>query len=242
MGHFNHKEDFRLHVSMGKARAARYIHKFGAVPAMGQNQSGSVWDVNDTPYPWSAFDTPGVIQTEIVDAADNGSVVEVEGLDENFDVIKEQFVLSDSSVTVGTVTFARVYRAYIVSGPANTGAIDITKGGTVIARITETKAQTLMAILTIPAGHSGYLYKGIATAESGADATCNMRARYTGLGQTAFRTGHTFEVNGSGGEYQYEPSFPFRFPEKTDIDVEIITRTNNGRYTAAYDILIIDES
>ena len=236
-GPFKEKEQFALNVSRGKVRGARYIHKFGAVPAMSQNTEGTIWDINDTLYPWSAFDTPAVATVLTVDAADDGKTIEVEGLDENFDVVKEELVVSSSGTVTGTQVFARLYRAYVKVGTTNEENIDIQVNTTTIARITAGVGQTLMTVLTIPAGHTGYMYKGICTAESGADGSGFMLARYAGT--TAFRTGHTFEVNGSGGEYQYETSFPFPFPEMTDVDVRIKTRTNNGRYTAAYDILII---
>jgi hypothetical protein len=37
------------------------IHKFGAVPAMSQNTNGTIWDENDTVYPWSTIDSNGVL-------------------------------------------------------------------------------------------------------------------------------------------------------------------------------------
>ena len=35
---------------------------------------------------------------------------------------------------------------------------------------------------------------------------------------------------------------PIPLPEKSDIDVRIVTRSNNGRYTAAFDILLVDNA
>ena len=65
-----------------------------------------------------------------------------------------------------------------------------------------------------------------------------MYVRYNTVG-TTFRVGHTFEVSGDGGPYDYKFSFPQEFAEKTDIDVRLTTRSNNGRFTAAFDILLI---
>ena len=118
------------------------------------------------------------------------------------------------------------------------GDINFTKGGTDVLRITAGKAQTLMAIYTVPAGKTGYLYKGVCSAQIGADATGNMFIRY--FGQQAFRIGHSFEVSGSS-KYDYEFSFPIKIPEKSDIDVRVTVRTNKGRYTAAFDLLLLNE-
>jgi hypothetical protein len=39
--------------------------------------------------------------------------------------------------------------------------------------------------------------------------------------------------------YNYKFAFPQEIPEKSDIDVRLDTRSNNGRFTAAFDILLI---
>lgn len=239
-GTFHWDDNFRLNVSMGKVRGASTVHKFGAVPSLSQNTTGTVWDKNDTVYPWSAFDTAGVITAAIANASDAGKVVTVLGLDNNFNEVSDTFTLSSTATVAGTVSFRRVFRAYISTGENNVGDITFTKNGNDVLKITATKGQTLMAIYTIPAGKTGYLYRGVTTAQASADGSGHMFVRY--FGQTAFRIGHSFEVSGGGGQYDYDFSFPIRIPEKSDIDVRITTRTNNGRYTAAFDLLLLNEN
>jgi len=231
-------EEFNLNVSRGKTRGASQIHKFGATPSQSINTTASVWDKGDTLYPWSAFDTAGVLVAAQVGAGDNGKVVMIEGLDENFELISEEFILSSAGIVTGTKTFKRVYRGYVSSGAGNNvGELNFSRGGTQVLRILAGAGQTLMSVYTVPAGYTGYLYQGVATAQSGADATGYMYVRYNSVA-TIFRVGHTFEVAG-GGEYTYKFSFPQEMPEKTDIDVRLTTRSNNGRFTAAFDILLI---
>jgi len=233
-------EEFNLNVSRGKTRGASQIHKFGATPSQSINTTASIWDKGDTLYPWSAFDTPGVLVGAQVGADDNGKVVTIEGLDENFEAISEDFTLSSSGTVTGTKSFKRVYRGYVSSGAGtNVGQLNFSRGGTQVLRILAGAGQTLMAVYTVPAGYTGYLYQGVATAQSGADATGYMYVRYNSVA-TIFRVGHTFEVAG-GGEYTYKFAFPQEMPEKTDIDVRLVTRSNNGRFTAAFDILLIKE-
>ncbi len=238
-GIFNWDDNFRLNVSMGKVRGASTVHKFGAVPALSQSTTGTVWDKNDTVYPWSAFDTAGIITAGIANASDNGKVVTVLGLDNDFNEVSDTFTLSSTATVAGTVSFRRVFRAYISTGTNNVGDVNFTKNGSDVLRITAGKGQTLMAIYTIPAGKTAYLYRGVATAQSSADGSGNMYVRF--WGQSAFRIAHTFEVSGSGGQYDYDFSFPIRIPEKSDIDVRITTRSNNGRYTSAFDLLLLTE-
>jgi hypothetical protein len=229
---------FNQMVAEGNITDHTFIHKFGAVPSLSNGTTGSVWDINDTVYPWSAFDTAGVVNLDRANTSDANKVITVIGLDADYNETQESITLTNASNNTGTVVFKRVFRAFVADGVTNVGNIDIQRDSTTVARITATKGQTLMAVYTIPAGYTGYLYKGTASAQSGADATGNMFVRF--FGQQSFRTQHTFEVGGTGGQYTYEFTFPPPIPEKSDIDVQVVGRTNNGRYTAAFDLLLIE--
>jgi hypothetical protein len=229
-------EDDYLSIARGHVKDASHIHKFGAVPAMSQNQTGSVWDVNDTGYPWDAFDTAGVLAIPAVNASDDGMVISVFGLDDNFDLINEDFTVSSSGTTTGTETFKRVYRAFVTNGDTNVGNINIQRGGVTVARISAGLSQTLMAIYTVPNGYTGYLLKGQMSCQASADATGNMFVRYAG--QTTFRVGHSFEVSGNGGAYEYDFRVPIQIPSKSDIDVRARVRSNNARISAAFDVVL----
>jgi hypothetical protein len=231
-------EQFDLNIARGKVRGASQIHKFGATPSQSTNTTATIWDKENTLYPWSAFDTPGVLVGAQVGADDNGKVITIVGLDSNWDLIEEDFILSSAGTVTGTKTFKRVFRGYVKTGATNVGQINFSRGGTEVLRITAGLGQTLMAIYTVPNGYTGYLYQGVCSAQSLADATGFMMIRYNTIGQ-AFRVGHTFEVSGSGGEYVYKFTFPQELPQHSDIDVRLTTRSNNGRYTAAFDMLLI---
>jgi len=232
-------EQFDLNVARGKVRGASQIHKFGATPSQSTNTTATLWDKEDTLYPWSAFDTAGVIVAEQVGASDNGKVVTIQGLDENYELTSETFTLSSAGTVTGTQTFKRVYRGFISSGSDNVGQLNFTRGGTQVLRILAGAGQTLMSVYTVPAGYTGYLYHGNSSAQGAAHGTGYMYLRYNSV-TTAFRVGHTFEVNGNGGTYDYKFSFPQELPEKTDIDVRIVTdNSNNGRFTASFDLLLI---
>jgi hypothetical protein len=231
-------EQFDLNVARGKVRGASTVHKFGATPSQSINTTATIWDKGDTLYPWSAFDTPGVLVAAQVGAGDNGKVVTIFGLDTNWDPIEEDFVLSSTGTVTGTKTFRRVYRGYVKTGAANVGQLNFSRGGTQVLRITAGLGQTLMSVYTVPNGYTGYLYQGVCSAQAGADATGFMMVRYNTVGQ-AFRVGHTFEVSGDGSTYFYKFAFPIEIPQHSDIDVRLTTRSNNGRFTAAFDMLLI---
>jgi hypothetical protein len=227
-----------IQIARGLVRGASGLHKFGAVPAMSQNETGTIWDINDTVYPWSSFSTASVLTAQAVNASDNNKILTLEGLDSDYNFITDTITLSSSGTVATTKTFLRVFRGYISTGANNVGVIDVRIESTTVLYINVGLAQTLMCIYTVPAGKTLYLTKGTCTAQSGADGNGNFFIRF--FGQSAFRIQHTFEVTGSGGQYLYDFTTPFTVPEKSDIDIRIITRTNNGRYTASFDGILFD--
>ena len=198
-------DDISLLVSRGLVTKTSFIHKFGAVPAMSVNTTGTIWDKNDTVYPWSAWDTAGVLNVDAASASDIGKTITIEGLDENYDIQTESILISVQSNNTGIKSFKRIFSAYCSDGTSNVGNITIQKNSTDVAIILAGKSQSLMSIYTIPDHHTGYLYKGTCSAQAGADATGDMFVRY--FGQNSFRVGHSFEVSGTGGQYTYDFSF-----------------------------------
>ena len=234
---------FYLEVAQGLISGYSFNHKFGAVPSMSNGATGSIWDINDTIYPWDALNsvTGSIVNIERNNTADTGLVVTVQGLDENYEEVSEDITITGADQT-GSQLFTRVNRAFVVdAGGVNTGNIDIeagAAGGTTVARITAGYGQTLMAVYTVPAGKTGYILHGTATGSSDTDASGSMRIRY--FGTDTFRIGHAFELQLRGGQYDYTFQVPIPIPEKTDIDVRAIMRSNNKRITAAFDILLVD--
>ena len=230
-----HEQNYQI--ARGLIRGASSIHKFGAVPQLSINTTGTCWDKNDTLYPWSALTSASVLTAQAVNASDDGKILTVEGLDSNYEPQTDTITLSSSGTASTTKQFLRVYRGYISTGANNVGVIDVRVGATTVLYINIGLAQTLMLIYTVPADKELLLLKGACTSQAGADASGFFYVRF--FGQTAFRIQHTFEVSGSDG-YDYKFEVPFRVPEKTDIDFRLTTRSNNGRYTAAFDGVLVD--
>jgi len=240
MAHNFPVDNLFLNIARGLVRGTSFIHKFGAVPILSTNTTGTVWDVTDTIYPWTAWNTAGIITVDRANAGDAGKQITVVGLDSDYNNLTETITLTNATGNASTNSFARIFRAFFSDGVNNVGAISVKKGGTTVAAITAGKGQTLMAVYTIPAGTTGYLMKGTCSAQAGADATGEMYVRY--FGQEAFRIGHEFEVSGSGGQYLYDFTVPIPIPAKSDIDVRVTARSNNGRFTAAFDLILIRDN
>ena len=204
-----------LAIAKGEVNGYSSEHKFGAVPAMSQNQTGTIWDVNDTNYPWSSWSTAGTVDIPAVNAADNGKKITLVGLDADYNAQSEEITLSSSGSVTSTNSYIRLYRAFISEGISNVGVINVQKSSVTVLRINAGKGQTLMAIYTVPKNHTAFLTKGVMTVQASADATGDMFVRY--FQQETFRVGHSFEVSGAGGPYMYDFTIPLKIPEKTDI-------------------------
>lgn len=229
-------EPFELQVARGQVAYHSGEHKFGATPTMSINTTGSVWDIDDTLYPWSALTSASTLTVDRASASDAGKTITIIGLDANYNQISENVTLTNATGNPTTQSFIRVYRAYMYNGSeTNVDDIDIKISTTIIARISAEKGQTLMSVYTVPAGYTAYLTQGVMSLKSGADATGEFFVRYGG--ESAFRIAHTFEV--ASAEYFYAFHVPFRVPEKSDIDVRASVRSNNARVTAAYDFYLI---
>jgi hypothetical protein len=224
------------------------IHKFGAVPAMSQDTNGTIWDENDTIYPWSTIGAGSTLDVKVVQPNNDntstdldGDTVEIQGLDANFNVITETVTISGATATT-TNTFYRVYRAIYAdtADVANSKRILIQVSTTTVAKILEGVGQTLMSVYTVPAGFTGYLMRLDVTAQG--TATGSFKLFVKEFPKPNFVVKHVAEVNGVGGAYQLEYPIPQSFPEKSDIDARMHTLSNNGRYTCTFDILLVDNT
>ena len=233
---------FDMLIASGYNAEHTFNHKFGATPSMGVGKTGSVWDVNDTVYPWDALDPATNIHiTNVI--GDAGLQVTVQGLDADYNALEETITLTGTD-TAGLENFYRVNRAFLLNG-TNEDDIDIrasSASGTVVARISEGMAQTLMVVFTVPAHCTAYLHQITTTCGKGGDATGLLYIRYYSEDSVdaPLRIAHTFEVEGDGGQYLYDFAFPLTIPERSDIDLRATMRTNNVRITSTMDLLLVE--
>lgn len=227
-----------LNLAVGVLSGYTYEHVNGAVPAMAQNATGTLWDVNSTIYPWATMNLGGVL-TVACSNGEIGHAVIIDGLDDNYDHQQEVLMLTATSVTT-VKTWKRIHSAIYSNGiTANANAITFNRNGTVVAKILANRGKTHMAITSIPRGHTGFVTKGTASCAASSDATVDMYVKFDG--QTSYFSGHSFEISG-GGQYTYDFTVPLMLPEYSDIDVRATVRSNNSRITAAFDIILVENS
>lgn len=227
-------EPFELQVARGQISGHTFLHRMGGVPAMSQNQTGTVWDVDDTLYPWSAWDTAGTVTVSRADAGDAGKNVIIIGLDADYNPVSTTITLTAASGNTSATVFKRIDSIRMNGTAANVGQINVLKGATTVGRIIAGVGQSLKGTYTVPAGYTAYLTQGVMSVQNGADASGFFYYRLFG---DRFVIGHTFEV--ASADYIYGFSCPLALPEKTDIDVRATVRSNNARVTAGYDMILI---
>lgn len=227
-------EPFELQVARGQIPGHRFVHRMARVPSMSINDTGTLWDVNDTVYPWSAWDTAGTISVTRASESDADKNVIITGLDTDYNEITETITLTAASGNTSVNSFKRIESVRMNGTSANVGVITVLKGATTVALMVAGVGQSLMGIYTVPAGYTAYLHQGVMTIQNGGDATGTFYYRVPG---DRFMVGHTFEVASS--EYHYAFTCPFALPEKSDLDVRAFVRSNNSTVTAAYDLTLI---
>ena len=244
-------EPFELQVSRGQINAHYRVHKFGFNPLI-NNTEETVWSEGGLYYhPYNATQMK-VISTSDDDTANEGDgarTIEVQGLDANYNAITEEVIIDGTSAVTTTQSFLRVNRAFVKTAGDNeiaTGIIRIGSGSIannapsqVYARIDPEDCQTLMAIWTVPAGYTAYLYQKDITCLTEANnkfGTVRLVSRQPG---GVFRTHDKIAVQNDHAEITY--STPIPFTEKTDIEVRAIGSSGNSELhvSAALDIVYI---
>ena len=158
----------------------------------------------------------------------------------------------DGQTAVNTTNeFLRINRMIVRSaGSGGTNAGVIYAGtGTVTSGVPANKyatvavadVQTLMALWTVPAGYTAYLYQSHVTAActtSNKLLTATIVARPFG---EVFQVKDKFGIQIDGGDIRQVYNFPLKFLEKTDIEVRAISDagTANAQVSAGLDFIYI---
>jgi len=230
-------EPFELQVSRGQVAWHKTLFKYGYNPLI-ISVNETVWDGGGIyAYPASAL---AMTVTSAGGATDEDVQVMVIGLDADWNEAQQEVTFNGSGTATTTQTFRRVFRAYVSGSQAPTGNITIANGGTTYAQITLGENQTLMAVYTVPAGHTFYLTNGTATHGTGSSGGVYMTVRFMvrAFGGV-FRTATKVDISES--EVIFPFTFPLVLPEKTDLEVRAICNKNqNNAVSATFEGVLVD--
>lgn len=209
-------EQFNLNVARGKVRGASVLNIFGFNASTTTNMR-ALWELaNTTDY---VFPTSAVNMTVTSDAADDGEVVRIIGLDANYEEIAENVTLNNATPPTTTLAFFRINNVVMTSA-TNSANVTIENGGVTYARIDAGRSTNQASIYTVPAGCEFYLYR--------IDAFMNdASAAKPGLfrNQVTFSDGRTLRVADTPylNQMNIKRDFPFKYSEKTDIQLQVRT-------------------
>jgi hypothetical protein len=223
---------FYQKVAQGEIPGYSFVEKFGANPEI--DTATTPEDVHDEGGTYT-FSTTAIIDSlSSDDIGDTDISITVEGLDTNWDEVIQTISTDavDGRTRVAlTTNLIRVIRAYNDNGVELLGNIyiyentaltlgkptDVTK---IRAKIRIAHGQTLMAIYSVPAGHTAYFvkgYVGLTAARAGTSSGMVWKLR---LFEKVFRTQSELGLSSSGSSlWQYEYPFPLPVPEKSDVKI-----------------------
>jgi hypothetical protein len=228
---------YYLQVSRGEIQGHKRVFKFGYNGEI-QNLEETIWDVGGLyAYPSSAV---AMTATSSSGATDSGIEVTIQGVDTNYAELSETVTLNASGTATTSGSFLRVYRGFVSGSTASAGNITIANGGTTYAYVSAADQQTLMALWTVPAGYTAYLFQIDATAftvQNNKVATIRMLTREV---NGVFRTQNKFDL--FEGSYHQDITCPQPIPEKTDIEFRAVADSSNAdlRVAATFDIIYIE--
>jgi hypothetical protein len=226
-----------LQVSRGLIAGHKRVFKFGYNGDIDDSEE-TVWDVGGLyVYPSSAVT---MTATSSSGATDEDVEVTIQGVDASYNELSETVTLDASGTATTSGSFLRVYRGFVASGTASAGNITIANGGTTYAYLSSADQQTLMALWTVPAGYTAYLFQIDTTAftvQNNKVATIRMLTREL---NGVFRTQQKFDL--FEGSYHQDITCPQPIPEKTDIEFRAIADSSNAdlRVSTTFDIIYIE--
>jgi len=220
-------------IAGGQIEGYNYVHKFGANTDLANGSYEAIWDGNSV-YPWATLDTAATTLTTNADVLNNGAEVTIQGLNENWELTTEVLTLDGTAQTTQN-SYKRVFRAFCSGSQALGADFTLSKGAVVVLKIQIAHQQTLMAVYTVPAGKSGYLFNMNVSTLKNEEITVRVSFRQEGK---VFRTQHIAQV--AGVNYDHTFTVPLYMPEKTDVQLEATAGSSGVDAFAHFDMIIVD--
>lgn len=240
----------KLDFARGLHTNIKTVHKFGSCTST--TGGGDVW-IPYTTYPWMT--TAQTVRVQAGgDANDTAAgtgarTVEVEGLDENWNLVYEVLTMAGASASAYTTnTFIRINRCYIMTTGtytgANTGAITFeNSSAVVVAYIAAGEGQTQMGLFSVPAGKTAYMSTMNVQVDSTKSSVVTLYQRLNGdtisapFGPKRIVT----RFPGITGTETLNFQSLVSFPAKTDIWAYSINGTGSGVVTVSGDVYLVDD-
>lgn len=210
--------------------------KFGRTLVLGSADTNEdVWEGGGE---YSGFNaTSGeTISLVSTSTSDVGVIVELQGLDGDYNYQTEQVTLNGTTAVTSTLSFIRCGRGFVAGSQACVGTITFNQSVTtanVFGVILPDFQQTNTACFTVPNGYSCLITQiDMSMARTGGTAGSALAALYRRNNGGVFRAFRAVTLTTS---YPYAPLIQggILFAEKTDIKAKILDISDNGSYFKA---------
>lgn len=242
--------DTMLEIAKGNITGHSVVNKFGQNALCGSTHE-EIWDGN-VAYVWPTTASITHIRTATDTPAMDGMVVEIQGLDTNYDLVIQTKAIDAATSTATEVALdtplRRVFRMRALSSLVTTDPIWVGATGmsatTASAIIQTGNNQTLMAIYTVPAGKTAYMTNYYATANPTVAAGSLFEVRLwarDNVNGYAPQLKHTQGLDKdatSGFRHAFSPYY--KFTEKTDIFLTGQAGTSTVSISAGFDLIVVD--
>lgn len=154
--------NFFFDVQKGKIPYHSAVLKFGSNPNISTTEQ-DIWTPGGSLTYLTSAATATIVSDDVNDDdGDTGArTIKIEGLDGSYAVTTEDITMNGTTGVTTTNSYLRIYRMQVLtagSSEVNEGTITATST-TVQADIPAEQGQSLMAIYTVPAGYSAYIFQ-----------------------------------------------------------------------------------
>jgi hypothetical protein len=246
-----------LDIALGKYSGWDKVDKFGDYASVGTSLT-DIWSTGGVlTYPTSAESLEILSSSANDTSAGSGArIVEVQGLDANWDLQTENVTMNGTSAVSLSNTFIRVFRIRVVSrgtynaGNAGTITLRVSGGGATRGTIQFNATfgglgTSQMSHYTVPNGKQALLTRLRATVEAAKPVNVYGLIRTNADDVSAPFLGNRFPpiiLRSIQGNIIEEIDYPFLLPGKTDIKAQAFaTSATTGFVSVSYQLLLIDD-
>lgn len=214
------------------------LFKFGFNAVVGTDEE-TIWDQGGIyTYPPSA----SIMKVSSSDDGDTSTVV-IAGLDADYNEISETVTITGQTAVNTTNSFLRVFRARVTadepSGDIYVGTGTVTTGvpANKYAKITAGENGTLMAVWTVPANYTAYLYQGtISSGTTAANKFATARLKVKPFGEV-MQTKAVVTLHNTFVDFDF--GVPVAVPEKSDIEARALVSSGTDAISVTFSIIYI---
>jgi hypothetical protein len=227
-------EPWELQVSRNQITWHSPLNLFGNTTALGSTAFGPLWEGLTNAggayvYPGSAV----VMTLASSSASDTAVVIRVIGLGAGYVLQTEDVALNGTTGVLTTKSFLRINKMETVSGNA-VGNVTAVNGAVTYAKITAGNGDTQMSLYTVPAGYTFYQTYYQADTNTSVTSGAYVKLRTYTVDNAAGGVIHALNQTAFVQQLSIPLSYPFAFPEKSDIQYQLLGAGGAGAVANIY--------